>query len=111
MPFWLFSGEAGADISYRCTRSITHREGEYDVTDTQHFLVRRAGTVCFARIPVDASSKMPDANMDSIEPFDYRELKPFSNAYLPGYLADRYDVDVEASAPRADARCRAQRGS
>ena len=45
--------------------------------------------------------------MDSIEPFDYRELKPFSNAYLPGYLADRYDVDVEASVPRADARCRA----
>lgn len=77
------------------------------MTDTQHFLVRRAGTVSFEKVPVDASSKMPDANMDSIEPFDYRELKPFSNAYLPGYLADRYDVDVEASAPRADARCRA----
>lgn len=107
VPFWLFSGEADADISYRCTRSITHREGEYDVTDTQHFLVRRAGTVSFEKVPVDASSKMPDANMDSIEPFDYRELKPFSNAYLPGYLADRYDVDVEASVPRADARCRA----
>ena len=56
VPFWLFSGEADADISYRCTRSITHREGEYDVTDTQHFLVRRAGTVSFEKVPVDASS-------------------------------------------------------
>ncbi|MFR4068578.1 MAG: TPM domain-containing protein [Oscillospiraceae bacterium] len=27
---------------------------------------------------------MPDENMDSIEPFDYQALKPFSNAYLPG---------------------------
>lgn len=50
-------------------------------------MVRRAGTVKFEKIPVDASSKMPDENMDSIEPFDYKELKAFSNAYLPGFLA------------------------
>ena len=54
------------------------REGDYDVTDTQHYLVRRAGSVTFEKIPVDASSKMPDENMDSIEPFDYQALKPFS---------------------------------
>ena len=107
VPFWLFNGSADADVTYKCTRSTTYREGEYDVTDTQHFLVRRAGTVEFEKIPVDASSKMPDENMDSIEPFDYRELKPFSNAYLPGFLADKYDVGVEDCAERADGRCKA----
>ena len=86
---------------------MTHREGDYDVTDTQHYLVRRAGSVTFEKIPVDASSKMPDENMDSIEPFDYQALKPFSNAYLPGFLADQYDVSVEQSASRADTRCKA----
>ncbi len=44
--------------------------------------------------------------MDAIEPFDYSELKPFSTAYLPGYLADKYDVDAEACAQRADERIR-----
>ena len=44
--------------------------------------------------------------MDSIEPFDYAELKPFSTAYLPGFLADKYDVSVEDSQERADRRCR-----
>ena len=34
------------------------------------------------------------------------KLRPFSTAYLPGYLADRYDVSAEESAGRADARCR-----
>ena len=106
VPFWLFNGSADADIRYNCTRSMTHREGDYDVTDTQHFMVRRAGTVKFEKIPVDASSKMPDENMDSIEPFDYKELKAFSNAYLPGFLADKYDVSVDDCAPRADARCK-----
>ena len=107
VPFWLFSGSAEGDVTYKCTRSMTRREGDYDVTDTQHYLVRRAGSVTFEKIPVDASSKMPDENMDSIEPFDYQALKPFSNAYLPGFLADQYDVSVEESASRADTRCKA----
>ena len=53
-----------------------------------------------------ASSKMPDDHMDSIEPFDYAQLRPFSTAYLPGYLADKYDVTIDDSRDRADTRCR-----
>lgn len=67
--------------------------------------VRRAGSIAFEKIPVDASSKMPDDYMDSIEPYDYAELRPFSTAYLPGFLADKYDVSVEDSRERADTRC------
>ncbi len=67
--------------------------------------MRRAGSIAFEKIPVDASSKMPDDYMDSIEPYDYAELKPFSTAYLPGFLADKYDVSVEDSRERADTRC------
>ena len=40
--------------------------------------------------------------MDSIEPYDYSELKPFSTAYLPGFLADKFDVTAEDSRQRAD---------
>ena len=59
-----------------------------------------------ADVPVDGSSKMPDEHMDSIEPFQYEELQPFSMAYLPGYLADKYDVPVKESAPRAEERAK-----
>lgn len=44
--------------------------------------------------------------MESIEPYDYHDLVPFSSAYLTGYLADKYDVDAEAAVPRADERVR-----
>ncbi len=44
--------------------------------------------------------------MDSIEPFDYQEITDFSTAYLPGYMADKYDVSAEACSDRADARAR-----
>ena len=65
----------------------------------------RAGSIGFEKIPVDASSKMPDDHMDSIEPYDYSGLKEFSTAYLPGFLADKYDVSVKDSQKRADTRC------
>lgn len=105
VPFWMFDGEASGSAAFEATRSRTHKSGNYEITETDHFDVRRSGSLAFERIPVDASSKMPDDYMDSIEPFDYGELKPFSTAYLPGFLADKYDVSVDDSRERADKRC------
>ncbi len=104
VPFWLFSGTAEVDMSFNATRSMTHKQGDKIITETDHFRLRRAGDVDFVRIPVDGSERMPDAHMDAIEPFDYSELKPFSPAYLPGFLANKYDVSQDECAKRADAR-------
>lgn len=105
VPFWLYNGQATGEFQYHATRSSTHREGDREVTETDHYQAYRAGSLDFEKVPVDASSKMPDDYMDSIEPFDYNQLKPFSSAYLPGFLADKYDVTVEQSKERADQRC------
>ncbi len=106
VPFWLFDGRAEADTSFKASNSKTYKSGDYEITETEHYNVRRAGIVEFEKIPVDASSKMPDEHMDAIEPFDYSELKDFSTAYLLGYLADKYDVSLEDSSERADERAR-----
>ena len=66
VPFWMFDGEAEGDAHYEATRSRTYRSGDYEVTETKHYDVYRAGTVTFEKVPVDASSKMPDDHMDSI---------------------------------------------
>ncbi|MBQ9347219.1 MAG: hypothetical protein IJT94_07770 [Oscillibacter sp.] len=105
VPFWLFDAQVDGDVSYDASTSTTHREGDYEVTTTRHYRVRRSGTAGFEKIPADGSSKMPDDYMDSIEPFDYGELKGFSTAYLPGFLADRYDVTAQDCAERSDKRC------
>ncbi len=104
VPFWLFDGSADADVKFEATRSFVFEEGDYEVTRTDHFIVERSGNVKFNKIPADGSSKMPDNHMDSIEPYDYNELKQFSTAYLPGYLADKYDVTAEACASRVKSR-------
>ena len=104
VPFWLFDGKAIADTSYRATRVMSAPYGNEMVTTTEYYDVRRSGTVRFTRIPADGSKKMPDDLMDSIEPFDYTDLKPFSTAYMPGFLADIYDVDDKESFERAKTR-------
>ena len=104
VPFWLFNGRADADLLFRAQRSQSVTTGDTITTTTDYYRVARSGSASFERIPVDASSKMPDAHMDAIEPFDYSELVPFSNAYLPGFLADKYDVSRDESLPRAKER-------
>ncbi len=104
VPFWLFDGKATADVVFHGTNTHSYRSGDYRITETHHYHIRRCGTVPFEMIPVDASKKIPDAFMDAIEPFDYSALEEFSSAYLPGFLADKYDVTAEASAERADSR-------
>ena len=104
VPFWLFDGRCEADMEFAATKVRSYSEGNKRITETDHFRVRRSGTVNFHRIPVDGSKKMPDAHMDAIEPFDYEELKPFSPAYLPGFFADKYDMDADACEQRANSR-------
>ena len=76
VPFWLYDGRMEARGAYKAEISESHREGDYIVTTTRHFDVARVGDV------------------------DYSDLKPFSTAYLPGFLADRYDEDDKKCAAR-----------
>ena len=80
VPFWLCDCEMGGSAMYKGANVRSWREGDYDITETTYFNVMREGKLGFEMIPVDASTKMPDAHMDAVEPFDYRELKPFATA-------------------------------
>ncbi|MDR0491592.1 MAG: hypothetical protein LBH28_10160 [Oscillospiraceae bacterium] len=104
VPFWLYDGETNAAMRFQATIVKKHKSGNWEITDTDHYRVTREGGVTFVKVPVDGSSKMPDAHMDAVEPFNYGELKPFSTAYLPGFLADKYDEDAEMCSKRANER-------
>ena len=104
VPFWLFDAGADAHMRYRTTLVRRWSDSRYHYTETSHFAVIRGGTLAFQGVPVDGSSKIDDALMESIEPFDLSEGVDFQTAYLAGYLADKYDVDSEQSIQRANER-------
>ena len=104
VPVWLFDADADADIHYRASRTRSWSDSEYRYTETTYFSVYRGGGIGFENVPVDGSTKMEDALMESIEPYDITGAVPFKSAYLPGYLADKYDVDAPSSIARANER-------
>ena len=104
VPFWLFDSDVEAHANFKAGKITVHETANEIIKEIRVYNCERGGTMRFQRIPVDGSKKMDDTYMESIEPFDYAELVPFSAAYLTGYLADKYDVDADSSAPRADNR-------
>ena len=104
VPHWLFTGTAVADADFKAEKIRTWSDSNNNYREVSHFDCYRSGTMDFFNIPVDGSSKMDDTLMESIEPFNVGEAVPFSTAYMAGYLADKYDVDLNASIPRANER-------
>lgn len=104
VPVWLFDADADAHVQYKTTRVRHWSDSSYRYTETSHFAVTRAGGIGFEHVPVDGSSKMDDTLMESIEPFNIGDAVDFHTAYLSGYLADKYDVDADASVDRANQR-------
>lgn len=100
VPVWLYNCDAEYDGNYKATRVRSWSDSRYNYTKTDHYLLRRRARASFDGIPMDASSKMEDIFMESIEPFDYGKLEAFDTAYLTGYLADKYDVESEQGKDR-----------
>lgn len=106
VPFWLFDAKAKANMRYRAAKTRMWSDDKYNYTETSYFAVSRSGSISFEKIPVDGSAKMPDDLMESLEPFDYKDMVDFQTAYLAGYLADKYDVDAKQGENRANERIR-----
>ena len=104
VPVWLFDTDADAHVRYKATRTRSWSDSQYNYTETTHYAVTRAGGIGFENVPVDGSTKMDDTLMESIEPFNIGDAVDFQTAYLSGFLADKYDVDAEASIERANQR-------
>lgn len=106
VPHWLFTCDAVADVKYSAQKVRTWSDSNYNYTETSFYDIYRSGSIGFENIPVDGSTKMADALMESIEPFSIADAVDFNAAYLSGFFADKYDVSVDDSVGRANERIR-----
>ncbi len=104
VPFWIYDCTSRADISANCTRVSVRRQGNYEITKTDHYYVQRDISADFLKVPADASEKMDDNLMDLLEPYDYSEFKEFKIPYLSGYLAEKYSYSNDEVYSRVKSR-------
>lgn len=104
VPYWLFDCKAGGSIVYDAEKKYTRREGDWEVTYTEHYFVSRAGMMDFEAIPVDGSVKLDNKITESLEPYDLSSAVPFVPAVLAGAMADHADVESADCEERARQR-------
>lgn len=101
IPFWAYDCSAHGKINAHAENIKIWRSGNYRYTKTDRYSVSRVGNMEFHKVPVDGSTKFDNNTMNSIEPFDYDELKEFDMSYLSGFLSEKYDLSKEKAAETA----------
>lgn len=99
MPYWIYDvQQGGPDVQLRGTTE--RRKGDYIITS--HYSLDMDLEADYDGIAYDASSSFSDTISEKLAPFDTKEMKEFTPAYLSGFYADSADVDNSLYAQEAE---------
>lgn len=84
IPFWLYDVEVAGSLNCDAKKIMTWTAGDTRFTKTDTYKLYRTGSMHFAKVPVDGSTRFNNDIMNSIEPFDYAGLIKYNHAYLSG---------------------------
>jgi DNA-directed RNA polymerase subunit RPC12/RpoP len=107
IPYWTYDalvktnyeGEQGID--YQTTETYTTVEGGKNVTRTRTVTKTRwydvSGIVAneFDDITVIATKSLPTKQANSLNPWNYKALVPYNDAYIAGFNAEMYNINIE----------------
>ena len=89
MPYWVYS--FGKDGPASFTGSRSYRRGDY--VYTKYYDLDCEVQASYEGMAYDASASFSDDLSQSLAPFDLRERKDFTPAFLSGFYADTADVE------------------
>ncbi len=95
VPFWLFDIEVSGSVDCDATNVTSWTSGDRVYTKKDFYKLFRTGSMKFNNIPADGSTRFDDKIMNSIEPFNFKELVPYNHAYLSGFFAEKYDTEAD----------------
>ena len=96
IPFWLHDFTTSGNITLEGRKYDHWSVGNTDYTKTSIYNVERGGSVNIKYLPTDGSTRFDDALMNTIQPYNYDEMICYNHGYLAGFLAERYDTDIES---------------
>lgn len=129
LPVWLVNANVRTDTSAIVRRMETVDEVKYqfgsgnDFEDMMHsndaisrlsdkqkvtkrYVIRKLVESRFDRVPNNASYHFSSTRFQGIEPYDYNYLEDFEPAYLSGFPAEQYSVEINDVIPRTIRRVR-----
>jgi len=110
IPYWTYDSESTTRYTgergehYYVNESYTDSEGNEKsrrVQKTRWHRARGRLEIPFDDVLVCASETLPDKLIRKLWPWDLDELKPYSAAFLSGFITEQYKVDLEDGWRRA----------
>ena len=95
-PHFVTSCEVDASVEGEGRNIRTSSTPNYIITTTDHYAVRRSASISFHSLLRPALTKTNRKLSDAIHPYPLENEKPFSDAYLTGFVAERRDIDAES---------------
>ena len=104
VPYFIYTANTDGDVTFEGKITRRWEDSNYEYKEESFYRLDRSGDIAFDDIPVDASERMPNDLMESIEPFNKSDHEPFFSGYLAGFQAERYDTSKSKTLARAHER-------
>ena len=101
-PHFVTSCEVDGTLEGEARNIHTRSTPQHIVTTTDHYHVRRSATIRFQSILRPALTKTNRKLSDAIHPYPLEKEKPFSDAYLSGFVAERRDIEAARLRPEIE---------
>ncbi len=104
VPYWTFDSRSTTYYSgargeyYYEEQTTTDAQGNTRTNRVRHtrwFNVNGTVHVAFDDVLVCASKGMPQKRLKALEPWQLETCRPFDGAFLAGFVAERYSIDLE----------------
>lgn len=94
-PYWMMDCEMDASLSARASTVRVWRSGDTEYTETRHFRIQRDGDIQFRELTKNALRKADHMLAEGVQPFDVKDIRTFTTAFLSGFQAEKRDVGRE----------------
>ena len=106
IPYWHFNVDSSShyhcQVGYNYTVTVTKHvmeNGKSVAKQVQETRIRwesRSGMIDldFVDLLSNASEQFNSAKINALEPFDFRESKPYDSGFLSGFVAEKYSVSL-----------------
>lgn len=101
-PYWVAEVDVDAQMDAQGRTVRVWRAGDTEYTETKHYAIERAGNIHFEGLSKNALKKANRKLVEGVQPFDESAVKPFSPAYLSGFVAQTRDVEQQEVAQKLE---------
>jgi DNA-directed RNA polymerase subunit RPC12/RpoP len=92
-PYWIGSFDVRANLVGSADKVRKVRTGDTEITTVENFSIERRADIHFDNYMRTAFSKMERKLADGVHPYVLGDLRPFTSAYLTGFMAEKRDIE------------------